>query len=304
MKPCDTRLDGHAPNTTTLTYGADQSGVIRYDFNSCGYRGEEYDPSAKFKLCVIGESHAFGTGVAQEETFGHKLKQHIAAALGLGRGEVNVTNLSAGGVSADYCVRTLYRQIPECAADLVILHLPPPNRTEYIDGRQFHSFRANSLTKDNIGRVPLRLLAFCDYYNQHMGSINAVKNALLAQAFLRERKINYVLATQDGLAGLRDIEYAKAYADQLDTGAVFQHRYFLSRADLAADGHHGGPRCHAAFAIALLGLFGEMQMARGNADLGRRICSHASDLRANDQEWMKCNLHIAKRMRKREGGKR
>src|SRR5688500_5485993 len=70
LKKCDVRRELHVPGTATREYGSDKSGTIVYEFNSKGYRGEEYDPSAKFRVCVIGESNAFGTGLRVEETFG------------------------------------------------------------------------------------------------------------------------------------------------------------------------------------------------------------------------------------------
>ena len=59
LKECDVRLDLHAPGNVTRLYGSDQSGTVLYEFNSKGYRGEEYDPAARFRICVIVESNEF-----------------------------------------------------------------------------------------------------------------------------------------------------------------------------------------------------------------------------------------------------
>lgn len=294
MKGCDVRHDLHVPNSVTRAYGVDRTGTISYAFNSLGYRGEEYDPAAKFRICVIGESCAFGVGINLEDTFGHKLKLHIAAALGLEPGEVNLINFSFGGASADYCVRTLYRQLPECTLDLLIWQLPPPNRTEYFDGKIFHSYSANAVTPQNRESAPIPLVAFCDYYNEQVGGIGLVKNVLLMQALLKERKIDYVLATEDKLFAMTEAGYLKDFADDLDPRPILLHRYLASRVDLAADGVNAGLRCHAAFAVALMAYYGQLLLERGSRQIGGRIADYASRFMDTDQNWIYCEEAIGR----------
>jgi hypothetical protein len=276
MKECDVRRNWHVPGKIRRVYGTDKSGTISYEFNSLGYRCEEYDPSAKFRLCVVGESTAFGTGLCLEHTFGYKLKEHIAASLQVDLADVNLINLSASGVSADYCARTLYRQLSDCEVDLVVCDLPPPDRIEYTDGERFRSYHVGIHPK-NMKNAPTHILGYSDYYNEHLGWMNLVQNALLAQAFLKARKIDHVLASQD-LLGISDLGCLEYYIDQLDISSVLLHRYFACKADLAADGRHAGPRCHAAFAIELLSFFGRMLLERGDKSLGPSIETYAAHL--------------------------
>ena len=36
------------------TYGADETGLVRYDFNSLGFRGEDLDPDARRSVFACG----------------------------------------------------------------------------------------------------------------------------------------------------------------------------------------------------------------------------------------------------------
>jgi hypothetical protein len=300
MKECDIRRDWHVPNRIARVYGADTSGTITYEFNSLGYRGEEYNPSAKFKICVIGESYAFGTGLPLEQIFGYKLKEHIATSLQFDVADVNLINLSVGGVSADYCVRTLYRQLSDCDVDLVVCNLPPPDRVEYTDGTTFQSYGV-AVDLNNITRAPAHVLGYFEYYNRYVGWTNLIKKALLAQAFLKERKIDYVLASQKTrLFQMKTSGYLEHYLNQLDTRSLLLHSYFVCRADCAIDGH-AGPRCHAAFAVELLSFFGRMQLERGNKLLGSKIETYASHLRGVDEDWKYCTELIARRAKNVSG---
>lgn len=289
MKNCDVRGDFHVPGNVTRFYDIDQSGTILYECNSYGFRSEEYDPLAEFRICVIGESNAVGVGISLEDTFGYKLKQHMSASLRLDLDKINLINLSVAGASADYCVRTLYRQISDCDMDLVVCQLPHPGRTEYLDESGYHPCNVNAVRIAKLASAPAPLLAYCDYYNESVGMINLVKNALQAQAFLKERNIQYVLATQFLPRSTGKHSYLGDYFDRLDASAVLWHEYFIQLADQAADKRHAGRLSHAAFAIELLDFFGRMQIDRGNEDLGRRVKDYAAHLKANDKDWKSWN---------------
>jgi hypothetical protein len=284
LKECDVFRNEHVPGKVTRMYASDKSGTVLYEFNSKGYRGEEYDSAAKFRICVIGESYAFGVGIPLEETFAYKLKQHISASLTLHLDEINLINLSVSGASADYCVRTIYRQLSDCRVDLLVCHFPELARIEYIAKRGYRMYNVGSALK-NLSKAPISLLGYCDYYDHNVGKSNQLKNALLAQAFLKERKIDYILATQDLPRTRQDFVYLEDYFDRVDASAVLWHKCFRTKADLAADGVHSGPRCHAAFAIEVLSLFGHMQLERGQEHRGRRIANYGSRLRATDEDW-------------------
>lgn len=295
MKECDVRRDLHLPGNVTLGYDIDQSETVIYRFNSMGFRCEEYDPAAAFRICIVGESNAVGVGLRLEDTFGHKLKCHIAALLQIDSEQVNLINLSVAGASADYCVRTLYRQVRDCEFDLLVCQLPHQARAEYIEEGSFRPCHVKAVRVADLAGAPAPMLAYCDYYNDPVGMTNLVKNALLAQAFLRERGIPYVLATQYLPGPRAQGPHIKDFCGGFDTSSMLWHQYFTSLADRAADGRHAGPRSHAAFAIAVLGLYGALQVKRGNTDFGRQIKDYAAHLRAHDSDWKFFHRVMARR---------
>lgn len=285
LKRCDVRRQEHRPGNVLSAYGTDESGTVIYRFNAQGYRGEEYDPDAAFRICVIGESHAFGTGVAQEQTFGNRFADHLAAALGIDRARVNLLNLSVGGVSPDYCVRTLYRQLPGVAADVALVHMPGIDRMEFYDGTGFSGFGVSALDPDRIDEAPPPLLGFCDLYNAHLGRLALAKNLLLAQSLLEEQGIDYVIS----IPNLPPLEsrfgYLHPYMSRLDQTPILHHKLLASRLDKAADGRHGGPRTHGAIAIALLSHYGETLAHRGARERAELVRAHARTLMDNDPDW-------------------
>lgn len=307
MKLCDVRLKDHFPGHVTHVCGKDQSGTVVYFYNSHGYRSEEYDPDAKFRLCVIGESHAFGFGVAFEESFGFRVKEHIARALDYQLEDVNLINLSVGSVSSDYCVRTIYRQIQGLSTDLLIYFMPPADRVEYImPGRnEYRSFSPSAVELSRIADAPSALLGFCEYYNNHVGNLNLLKNALLAQTFLQKHGVSYIFTTQDLPRKEDGYAYLRDYFEELDSSAVLWHEFFKCNLDTAADGHHGGPSTHAAFATEVLSFYAEMLLQRGDAELGTRLGAVAAELLTSDENWARSRALIAEREKgKTKMGKR
>lgn len=289
LKPCDGRLKYHVPGKTVKRYGQDNSETIDYQFNSAGYRSEEYRHEAAFRLCVIGESHALGIGVPFEQTFGYKLKSLIANALGLQTDDVNLINLAIGGGSADYCVRTIYRQLPKLAVDFVVWIVPPPDRTEFESGgKWFSSFVVGSADVNNLDQLPADVLGFIEYYSSFVGKMNRVKNMLLTQSFLKSQDIEYVMAVEimpdigDGTDAL------DPFLAELDEDRLLRHSFFMQRADFAADDKHAGPRTHAALAIQLFHHFGCLLRSRGFADLADAAETEALRLMTEDDDFRHC----------------
>ena len=294
MKVCDVRPGWHPPNSVVRKYGTDTTGTVTYRFNSRGYRGEEYQPDSKFKLCLIGDEHGFGVGLPQEQTFAHLLKSYFAAALKMRVPDVNIVNLSAGGVSGDYCLRTIYRQLPDCEFDLVICQIPPPNRTEFFDGKVFRALSTADVTPANRETAYIPLLAYCDYYNDFIGRSTLARNVLLMQDYLKDRGIDHVIATGDELFGAAACGDAAEYMHWIDRQSIFVHRYFADMADRSACKVSSGPRTQAAFAIALLDFVGQMKLQQGNQDSGSRLLRHAAKLKATDKNWLFCSAHFEK----------
>lgn len=284
---CDMRTSVHVPGTTQFTYGSDTSTTVRYDFNAAGFRSEDYDPDAQFRLCVFGESNAFGTGLAYEGTFGARLKIHLGDALGLEPRAVNYLNFAVGAASADFCVRTLHRQPVVRQADLVIMNYPKLDRVEYSDGQTHVSYSVSSVNEDNLVSAPDALTGFCEFYTEPLGHVNYVKNILLAQGLLRDYGVDHIQVCQHLPRDRAD--FAPDFLPMIDERRTLRHRLFRDLRDLAADGMHPGARCHAALEIDLLAVYGRMLTEQGSPVKGNKISAHANHLRRTSSDWAFCH---------------
>lgn len=290
LKPCDSRLKWHVPGTVANSYGLDRSGTVDYSFNSLGYRSEEYRSDAKFRVCIVGESHAFGTGVHFEDTFGFNLKVLIAETLNLELDEVNLINLAIGGSSADYCARTVFRQLPTLAADFVVCIIPPPDRIEFRQGEGFNTFGVGSVDVDNLDKLPVPLLGFCEYYSRLVGGFNQVKNILLIENFLRSHNIEFVIAVENFPWPGDGVKPLDPFLAELDEDRLLRHEFFRQRADFAADGSHAGPRSHKAFAIQVFHHYGCLLRVKGMSDIADVIEIKACQLMSEDDDFKFCTM--------------
>ena len=286
LLPCDTRPGDHQPGARTRQYGLERSGRILYRFNAAGYRGEDYDPEAAFRFCVIGESESFGIGIDEHLAWPRRLADHLAAALRLAPEDVNVVNLSVGDASADYITRTLIRQVPGLVFDLVICHFPPPHRMEFFDGSRFRQF-----TRAGIAHRPPDWLSgpergFRALQNDHMARLGYLRNLLLAQALLEGARQPYLLATEHLEADAEPNPALRPLLAALDPRWILCHRLFQARHDLAVDGRHAGPATHGALAVAMLDLIADQLDRRGREDEVEAIRAYAEAARDADADWL------------------
>ncbi|WP_236638180.1 SGNH/GDSL hydrolase family protein [Mangrovicoccus ximenensis] len=286
VQPCDIRQDDHIPGAVTTRYGKDASDTVAYRFNSAGFRGKDYDPAARIRICVIGESNSFGTGLAEELTYGSRVADHLSEALGIPRDEVNLLNLSVGGASGDYVTRMLLKHVPALEFDLVLLYYPPPQRMEYCGGGDFERFNLSSIPHDRIDELPPPLAGYLELYNEHVGRIAMIKNILLAQGLLEHARIPYVIATEHLRPNLRGQPHLAPFLGALDDRWILRHRYFVMRLDRAADGTHGGPIGHGALAIAMLPLIAAQFDRHGEEEAVEQITEHHRRMRAADPDWI------------------
>ena len=93
----------YADRELPKSVGINQAPIIDYKTNSHGYRCDEWDPmpSGKKNVVVLGCSHTFGQGNADNEHWVHHLSKHNTERL-------RYWNLGQPGASADKVVRILY----------------------------------------------------------------------------------------------------------------------------------------------------------------------------------------------------
>ncbi len=89
------------------------------------------------------------------------------------------------------------RNAPEFEPALVLGAFTHNNRSEYLANGTICNigpWRVQD-SEDRIGTPTVEIAeAFYDYYSDELGSINAIKNILLTQEFLKSRKIPYLFS--------------------------------------------------------------------------------------------------------------
>ena len=246
---------------TTRQCCSDHSGLIEYSFNSLGYRGAEFDRQAETVVFVVGCSHAFGVGVAEELAWPNVFCRGFAEHYGMSAASLNLQNFSQGAASNDYIARVILTQSAKVEPTLVLGAFTHNNRVEYLADRTICNIGPWRVKdrEDGIGTPTVEIAdAFYDYYTDELGSINAIKNILLAQEFLKSRKIPYLFSWIDGgMLGraatisspvierlLELVDRAPLCPTSIEDDDVF--------VDLAADHAHPGPQSHARFAERML----------------------------------------------------
>jgi len=109
----------------------DFHGVVRT--NSFGMRGDEYTmekPAGVYRICVIGDSVAFGMYLPTEETFAYLLEGNLNSKLGK---RFEILNFSVAGYNASQEKIVLKEKVLRFKPDIVIVSFCPNDDT-YTDG--------------------------------------------------------------------------------------------------------------------------------------------------------------------------
>jgi lysophospholipase L1-like esterase len=99
----------------------DGAGTLAYRTNSLGWREREFTlkkPAGTFRVLVIGDSFAFGTGVRQNHVLSSRLQQDLTAEH---PGPVEVLNLGVPGYNTSHEVALLVRYGIRLDPDLVVI---------------------------------------------------------------------------------------------------------------------------------------------------------------------------------------
>lgn len=191
LKKCDIRLKDHLPHNKINKYGHDQSGKITYEFNSLGYRGEDYNPKAKKLIYVAGCSHTFGTGLELEDTWPYQFKELFIKKEQLNSDDCNLMNFAVGAHSNDYISRILMTQSRLIKPDMIIVYFTAKERTEYVSE---YSVKEIGPWQINENTALPEAISYYDYYTDELGHINMLKNILLLQYFCKHNNIDYIFS--------------------------------------------------------------------------------------------------------------
>lgn len=211
-----------------------------YKVNSQGYRCPEWTPmpDGKKNVVVLGCSHTFGQGNADNEHWVHFLSQHNTDRL-------RYWNLGQPGASADKVVRILYGCEKVIYPSIIIVCWPFWSRRE-----KLHSYPQSQMSYDPELKNE----------NELTDKNNFLKNLFFVEKFAQTNqcKTFHCFAQESyhehmkGLNVLSDytIKNCWPYWDK------FEQRVPYNDPSLAADGEHYGVEHHKRFAGLFLQQFG------------------------------------------------
>jgi len=262
----------HVPNTHSDCCNHDRSGKVKYRYNSLGFRGEEYDPEARFHIFVCGPSEAFGLGLNEEDLWCYQFKLHFAKQNNVEPSQVNLLNFSQIGASMDYIARVVVSQCQRVKPDLMLCALSPSSRIEYFtdesnryftdgavtfnpsmhnllshhDENEFFRSRTASLSKDDHEELSAAVEGFYTCYTDRIGLINRLKNILLIQQFCNAHSIPHITWTLHRFNLEKELDIPlppsiSGFSECIDYTRIYTHGILHPNHDKAADGIHPGP---------------------------------------------------------------
>ncbi len=211
-----------------------------YKVNSHGYRCPEWDPmpDGKKNVVVLGCSHTFGQGNADDEHWVHFLSQHNTQRL-------RYWNLGQPGASADKVVRILYGCEKILDPKVIIVCWPFWSRRERLGEHSEDLVSYNSILKNED-----------DYTDKN----NFLKNVFLVEKFAENRNAttfhcfaqdNYAdHITGSNVLGEHTIKNCWPYWDKHHLPGA--HRELTREPSMAKDGEHYGAEHQRRFAELFL----------------------------------------------------
>jgi hypothetical protein len=220
--------------------GINKTPLTDYKTNSHGYRCPEWDPmpDGKKNVVVLGCSHTFGQGNADDEHWVHHLSQHNTTRL-------RYWNLGQPGASADKVVRILYGCEKLIDPRIIIVCWPFWSRREklhkYAQSMMSYDEELKNETDETDRNNFLKNVFFVEKYAEK-------NNAKTFHCFAQDSYQEHI----KGLNVLEEytIKNCWPYWDK------FEQRVPYNTASLAADGEHYGVEHHERFAQLFLERFG------------------------------------------------
>jgi len=210
-----------------------------YRLNSHGYRCPEWHPmpDGKKNVAVLGCSHTYGQGLAEDEHWVHFLSQHNTTRL-------RYWNLAQPGSSGDRIVRTLYGCEKIIDPKIIIVCWPDWSRRE-------------RLSKDAINQSGSDLEL--KYEDEHTDKNNFLRNVFFVEKYAEHHDAKtFHCFAQD------------AYDEHISELLVLEEQTlrncyphwdkvtrpsFVGEPDVARDGQHYGVKHHKRFATLFLDKF-------------------------------------------------
>ena len=219
--------------------GINKPPLMDYKTNSHGYRCPEWEPmpDGKKNVVVLGCSHTFGQGNADNEHWVHHLSQHNTERL-------RYWNLGQPGCSADKIVRILYGCEKLIDPRIVIVCWPAWSRRERL-GKY-----AESLTSD---------ATQLSVENDATDKNNFLKNVFFVEKYAEQNncKVFHCFAQDSYEEHIKDCTVLGEYTlkNCWPYWDKFTARDLHTESSLASDGVHYGVKHHERFAELFLEKF-------------------------------------------------
>ena len=218
----------------------DRSPLKDYKVNSHGYRCPEWTtmPSGKKNVVVLGCSHTFGQGNADNEHWVHFLSKHNTNRL-------RYWNLGQPGASADKVVRILYGSEKIIFPEIIIVCWPFWSRRE-----KLHTYAQSLMSYDEQLKNE----------DEHTDKNNFLKNVFLVEKYAEKNRCKtFHCFAQDNYAKhIKGLNVLDEYTIKncWPHWDKFEQRQQFNEPSLAIDGEHYGVEHHERFAKLFVDYFG------------------------------------------------
>jgi hypothetical protein len=222
---------------------------ITYEFNPLGYRCPDFGEAADTRILSIGDSCAFGVGLAQADLFHERFAQRLREASG--RSVVN-WNLAGPDKSADYVARMLQLAVPILQPHIVLILFPPFSRRECMaaDGRLLDFGLDVKLDRNTAHPVTVEMFKdLTDLASPLDDELNFFRNYRSVAMLLQRR------AWLFGFVAAPGSTQVTAHIDVARYGGT------LEQLDMSRDGIHPGPESHASLSESFWEAYGETENA-------------------------------------------
>ncbi len=254
MRPYLGSVPQHRPGFRSRWYGSDSPDQAKslgldptkeelgwqYSFNSLGFRGEEFDPSADFTIFTSGCSDTFGEGVPLEKIWPEQLKAMFA----IERKSISILNLAQSGASNEYIARSLVSQVQASPPKLVIALFAQICRFEHLKDKTVHNL--GPWREDQVS------LDFYAHYTEENGLAALLRHIHTVQASCKAHSVPFVFGCIDFRKVLTLSEHSNPVLRQL--ASFIDWSNFLPGSphsagdDRGREGIHPGPQSHRRYA--------------------------------------------------------
>jgi hypothetical protein len=234
----------HKPFARYSKYGMDPGMGYVYEYNSLGWRGEEYDPSKKWNIFIFGASDYHGTGVNNDDLFAMRLRDKIAKRDGISASDIGVLNFACGGSHALFTVQSVVEQCSRVKPTLVLFQV--------LDFPEWFRLLMAHFSKNPCSLVAANCILKGYEHKTAMWSILSAYMSI--ENFLKNKGIPYVGQILDYDQLCQNPALGAAFNNSIDQRLRFPHDLRDAEFDFEGEGcpGHAGAKGHSVWADTML----------------------------------------------------